>query len=104
MFGMVFGTKYRFSLSATVSSFDEYNNLLEQVSFPNFGNTFVGFSSTLGIKSISIDRTDDTDYYTFIDDIRYLSNPSTSVPEPSTFAIFALGLMGLAARKLKKHH
>ncbi|MFT4940346.1 MAG: hypothetical protein ACI88A_003398 [Paraglaciecola sp.] len=27
----------------------------------------------------------------------------TSVPEPSTLAIFALGLMGLASRRFKKH-
>ena len=28
--------------------------------------------------------------------------PSTEVPEPSTLAVFALGLMGLAARRFKK--
>jgi hypothetical protein len=27
---------------------------------------------------------------------------TTSVPEPSTLAIFALGIMGLASRKFKK--
>jgi hypothetical protein len=29
-------------------------------------------------------------------------NPDVSVPEPSTLAIFALGMMGLASRKFKK--
>jgi hypothetical protein len=28
---------------------------------------------------------------------------TTSVPEPSTLAIFALGLIGLASRRFKKH-
>lgn len=31
-----------------------------------------------------------------------VSNSSTSVPEPSTLAIFALGIMGLASRRFKK--
>jgi hypothetical protein len=31
-----------------------------------------------------------------------LAEPTTSVPEPSTLAIFALGLMGLASRRFKK--
>ena len=31
-----------------------------------------------------------------------LSSTTTAVPEPSTLAIFALGLMGLASRRLKK--
>jgi hypothetical protein len=44
--------------------------------------------------------------------VRYLNDPigsrtavlepSTAVPEPSTLAIFALGLMGLASRRFKK--
>ena len=31
-----------------------------------------------------------------------VTSPTTSVPEPSTLAIFALGIMGLAARRFKK--
>jgi hypothetical protein len=31
-----------------------------------------------------------------------INEPSTDVPEPSTLAIFALGIMGLAARRFKK--
>lgn len=102
MFGMKFGTSGQISLSATISAFDEYDNLLEQITFPDFNNTFVGFSSSIGIKSISIDRTDNTFYFTFIDDIRYLSMTNTQIPEPSTLAIFGLGIMGLSYRKSKK--
>ena len=32
------------------------------------------------------------------------SQPVNSVPEPSTFAIFALGALGLTIRKIKKHY
>lgn len=35
-----------------------------------------------------------------IDDVKLSNN--VNVPEPSTFAIFALGMMGLASRKFKK--
>ena len=31
-----------------------------------------------------------------------VQDPTLQVPEPSTLAIFALGIMGLAARKFKK--
>lgn len=37
-----------------------------------------------------------------IDNVQLSNNVSVDVPEPSTFAIFALGLLGLASRKLKK--
>ncbi len=35
-------------------------------------------------------------------DLEFSSASATSVPEPSTLVIFALGLMGLASRRLKK--
>ena len=35
-----------------------------------------------------------------IDDVKLSNN--VNVPEPSTFAIFALGMVGLASRKFKK--
>ncbi|MGL1958703.1 MAG: PEP-CTERM sorting domain-containing protein [Colwellia sp.] len=31
-----------------------------------------------------------------------IDQPDTPVPEPSTLAIFALGMMGLASRRFKK--
>lgn len=37
-----------------------------------------------------------------IDNVQLSNNVSVDVPEPSTFAIFALGLLGLASRKLNK--
>ncbi|ASP48542.1 PEP-CTERM sorting domain-containing protein [Cognaticolwellia beringensis] len=37
-----------------------------------------------------------------IDNIQFNNSSSTAVPEPSTLAIFALGIMGLAARRFKK--
>lgn len=40
--------------------------------------------------------------YTGFEETVSPSIPSTSVPEPSTLAIFALGVIGLASRRLKK--
>jgi hypothetical protein len=41
--------------------------------------------------------------YGSFDDVSYSrSNQSNSVPEPSTLAIFALGMIGLASRRFKK--
>jgi hypothetical protein len=37
-----------------------------------------------------------------IDNVSLSNNTSVDVPEPSTFAIFALGMMGLVSRRVKK--
>ncbi|MBA6384141.1 PEP-CTERM sorting domain-containing protein [Colwellia sp. BRX10-6] len=37
------------------------------------------------------------------DELAYVTSPRTAeVPEPSTLAIFALGMIGLASRRFKK--
>ena len=56
------------------------------------------------IKSISFGLGDGqittTDGYFEIDDLTI--GASTSVPEPSTLAIFALAMMGIASRRFNK--
>ncbi len=66
-------------------------------------------------KACQIDHSEPTEYYAFaslieggsvnydeIDVIIYDGIQSVPVPEPSTLAIFALGIIGLASRRFKK--
>lgn len=102
VFGMLFGTAGDISvLAGTVSSFDIDGNLIDQFTFSDFSNGFVGFASTAGIKSIFVDRTDGLGWFTFIDDIRYKSNMTdpTRVPEPLSFSIFGIALLALLKSK-----
>lgn len=76
--------------------FDSIGAHLESFSIANTGtapNFFGGFGS--GIKRIEV-----TVDYSILDGIRFVN--SMSVPEPSTFAIFVLGIFGLASRKFKR--
>lgn len=57
-----------------------------------------------GAQAGAIDTLDiDMGEHFLVDDLVLLSEqPGTDVPEPSSLAIFALGIMGLASRKMKK--
>lgn len=58
---------------------------------------YLGWSG-LNIKSIAFTPTSND--AVLFDNLSYV--PSTQVPEPSTLAIFALGMIGLASRRFKK--
>jgi hypothetical protein len=64
-----------------VVTFDENN-----ISISYFANVTNQFDFTNGSASFQV----------------YTSAPAAKVPEPSTLAVFALGLMGLASRRFKK--
>jgi hypothetical protein len=66
-------------------------------SVPSSGSTFFGLLSPTNFSTISFDATGSSFYG--VDELRY---GLTEVPEPSTLAIFALGLMGLASRRFMK--
>lgn len=97
----------------TINVFSETNgngSLLGSVSgvaegqnFQNFRQFFMGVRTdnltTFG--SVQFSFTDDGGDDIGYDDIVFASKIS-EVPEPSTLAVFALGLMGLASRKFKK--
>jgi hypothetical protein len=81
-FGVIFNGEYT-QLSNSASSGTYSWNV-------NAGDVF-GFRS----------RTTDGIYGSSVTTISNFSAPAV-VPEPSTFAIFALGIMGLASRRIKK--
>ncbi len=62
---------------------------------------FFGIASTDSQGFNVIDYTKSTQYGLF-DKVTYATQAKTSVPEPSTLAIFALGIIGLASRRFKK--
>lgn len=68
-------------------------SLLSNMAFSNF-NAGTYYSSFIGHNASS--------YASLRDGITINVGNSTPVPEPSTLAIFALGLMGLASRRFKK--
>lgn len=93
-------------------SSDEYNLLVNGVNVTSFlsngtsydGSFFFGLVDTAGISSVvfSADSTSPGGFTEEfgIDNVRTAT--LTSVPEPSTIAIFGLALIGLVSRKLKK--
>jgi hypothetical protein len=93
---------------------DEYNLLVNGVDVSSFLSTsstfddsfFFGLVDTAGITSVvfSADSTNPGGFTEEfgIDNVSTSALPSTSVPEPSTLAIFGLALLGLATRKIKK--
>lgn len=80
----------------TVSVYDnepvETENLFTGSPIPTGEVDSDGFPSAN--YSVWLDGADDASTST--------GQPTTDVPEPSTFAIFALGMMGLVSRRLKK--
>ena len=62
-------------------------------------NQQFSFTPTSGLIDVRFQETSASRVFVFIDNV---SLTTESVPEPSSLAIFALGLMGLAARRFKK--
>ncbi len=84
------------SNSITFNAYDISNAIIETIVMSSgpWGN--VNFSST-NITRVSALQPDDN-WYWAMDEVSF--SPTASVPEPSTLAIFALGIMGLASRRL----
>jgi len=97
-FGGYFANSLLFK-DTTFDFYDNSNSLIQSftMDFQSTAGemTWAGFSSDIAFSSVRI-----TGYDTAIDSLR--AGVATDVPEPSTLAIFALGIMGLAARRFKK--
>jgi len=83
---------------------DENNNGFFQRASVLSDNLFNGTEENAPFSQLSAEdffnTANDREFYTSVALVRNVS--STSVPEPSTLAIFALGIMGLSARRFKK--
>ncbi|MFO1390521.1 hypothetical protein [Cellvibrio sp.] len=101
-FGMNFGNGAGSQLSAVVSAYDGSGNLVESLSFTDFDNAFVGFDFSSAVSKIIIDRTDGTDYFTFLDDVRFAPSISVAVPESSSLVLALIGLIGLVGLRMRK--
>jgi len=79
-------------------------DMVNALHFENFGD-ITGFEFLNDYRTVT-----GSDYYiggfrgTAISWLLVADEKVPSVPEPSTLAIFALGMIGLASRRFKKHH
>lgn len=119
------GQNYIFDFSNTISAFgwdwgaadlsgwvisllDSNSQLIASYSIPRQTNAngYADFYGASGqnISRVIMENTNNNDY-AMIDNFSYVTSSSgtaASVPEPSSLVIFALGMMGLVSRQLKK--
>jgi hypothetical protein len=105
-----------FSQAITSLSFDfgdYYSNAMNLTVTTNTGEIiqgssladsygFIGFTTDSAFTSVSFQTSGTTGPYWGFDNLSYGNVKVSEVPEPSTLAIFALSLIGLASRKYKK--
>lgn len=63
---------------------------------------FIGFSTNSAFTSVSFQTTGTTGPFWGFDNLSYGNAKLSEVPEPSTLAVFTLGLMALASRRFRK--
>lgn len=103
--GLLLSTSVAFSwtVNALDSNLDVLESLLVSQPAPDQA-LFVGFEQLSGIRHLEIalqsDNTASPFWFTFFDDVRY--ETSVQVPEPSTFALLGLGLLGVTLTRRRK--
>jgi hypothetical protein len=95
-------------INGTGNNLGTVSGIAQGLNFQNLGTFFMGVKtddgSTFGSIVYSFDANGSRDTIGY-DDIVFSDSratDSTPVPEPTTLAIFALGMMGLASRRFKK--
>jgi len=96
------GTSFGVFLDGAVLDLSEhftYSFVNRSLSFMATSTTHVlGFAAELDARTLGVSVSSDRSYY--LDNVSLTS--AAPVPEPSTLAIFALGIMGLSSRRFKK--
>lgn len=98
-FGLDFGVHHPDTVTFTLSSGEQF--LMEHAGGQEYN--FFGVISDIAFNSVSWSSNSGSATTMYTDNISYnTTGPTSTVPEPSTLAIFALGIMGLASRRFKK--
>jgi hypothetical protein len=98
---------YQAAVTSTIGSFStlglNFGDVLSFDVLPAFDNAVSNSWSSFGVRLQTEDTVDSGGAWVF-DDFRLTTTDDSSndVPEPSTLAIFALGMIGLASRRFKK--
>jgi hypothetical protein len=79
------------------SSGENHGGWPEEYGSPYIPNELFTFYSATGISSVEFSGRGDV----FIDDLTYNYSSQTQVPEPSTFILFVIGLLGLLSSHFK---
>ena len=99
-------TSRAINIDVVISFFND-NTLLSATSFVPFDQDIIGWQ---GVQTkvranrivFDFDSISPNSRQFIMHELRFSGAGATSVPEPSTLAIFALGIIGLASRRFKK--
>jgi hypothetical protein len=80
-----------------VTSSGEIVGMTDEVGTPYIENEFFSFRSRTGISSVYFGGKADN----YIDNLEYTYANEVSVPEPSTFMLFGIGLLGLISSRCR---
>jgi len=97
LFGLITSTNIQVNSNVAFSWAGEFNSNMQYSTFNSGTYAFDDWGYYFGHR-----RALEGGYTINVGNVSTANNDPTNVPEPSTLAIFALGIMGLASRRFKK--